>query len=72
MLSLQIENIKSVIDVIVQINQCNVGEYFIRQENQSDKQIKNLGCIDSAKQEGNIRLFHTNPNGFGPNAYEKI
>ena len=53
-------------------NQSNVEEYFVPQENQGNKTIKNPGCVDSIKQEGVVRLFYTNPNGFGPDKYEKI
>ena len=34
--------------------------------------MKNLGHADSVKQEGIVRLFHTNPNGFGLDGEEKM
>ena len=45
---------------------------ILHKTRKSDKQIKNLGHMHSAKQEGIICLFYTNPNGFGPNTCEKI
>ena len=47
-------------------------EYFTSTNEQSQHQIKHRGYIDAKKQEGVIRLFCTNPNGFGPDNFEKI
>ena len=53
-------------------NQSGAEEYFARNENQDNKNIRNLGHVDSVKQNGVIRLFHINPNGFRPDKNEKI
>ena len=47
-------------------------EYFTSTKEQSQHKIKHKGYIDAKKQEGVIRIFYTNPNGFGPDNFEKI
>ena len=49
-----------------------MDKYFMSQSNQQEIKMKNLGHVDPAKQQGIVRLFYANPNGFGPDNEEKM
>ena len=53
-------------------NDNRMDKYFMSQSNQQEIKMKNLGHVDPAKQQGIVRLFYANPNGFGPDNEEKI
>ena len=53
-------------------NDNRMDKYFMSQSNQQEIKMKNLGCVDPAKQQGIVRLFCTNPNGFRPDNEEKM
>ena len=52
-------------------NANEVERYFIRNNN-ANTSIRNPGYVDSCKNPKVVRMCYLNPNGFGPDTYEKI